>query len=548
MINRLTFSSFILVAFFGCSSYNDIKHEPTFSADIVDTESWYDDANNNVYKMNVIIPEPNEYKCAPYDNPFGTERPCTLVDIDGDSNPSDEYKPILHVNMSTENFGIEGAVENAIFKIKGNYTRKADQKSYSIKLDSDTNLWLKQRKFLLAKQEADRSRVKNKLAFDLFRKIPNITSLKTQFIHLFINDIDYGLFTHVEAPREEYLVNRGWNKDDNLYNAENFQFNLSEALKTDEQGQVLDEEAFSTVLEIKNGEEHSLVYKMVSAINSEMPIDEVINKYFNRDNYIKWLAINLVIGNKDTTYHNFYLYNPVYSNTFYFLPWDYDGAWAKAKNLGKSEYGISVWLESPLHKKFLTIKKNADDVYKMAEEIRTKYMSDEILRGYLDGYEESVRPFVSRLPDSVHNSDSTWLGAIEDLVTGIQNNVDLYKSVIGDPMPFRQYIEYTASTSTLTFSWDESVDLEGDEIIYDLSLYDENFSDKILSVSNIATTTYTQNLLLKEGKYYLKVISQDKNNLNSYQESFDRTRVNDKTQHGVLAFFVDSNGVISYEY
>lgn len=526
-----------LLFFSACESKNNITHTPSVVGNIVDSASWYNDANSNLLTMNVVIPIPNSSLCAEYNNTTGPLRPCTLDDVNHDIDSGDDYKPELNVKMFTDTFPLSNDATNATFGIRGNYTRTADQKSYGMKLNSKTYLLLNQRKFQLNKHESDRSRVKNKLAFDLFRDIPNFTSLKLQFVNLKINNEDYGLFTHAEAMREEYLVNRGWNKDDNLYNTVYFLFRPRQEFDVDANGVPLDPEGFDTILEIKNGKDHSKVSQMIAAVNSDADIDTVIEQYFNRDNYMTWLAVNLILSNKDTAVHNFYLYNPMYSDTFYFMPWDYDGAWASEQYLGKDEYGISVWWESPLHRKFLTKEKNRADVYALAEEIRTKYITNEKMQALLDDYNATVRPFMDTYPDNQNNSLNSWSDATQALITDIDNNINLYKSVIGHPMPFHENASYT--DGNLLLDWDEAIDLEGDAIVYDVNVSaDMNFTSNIVEVYDLNTTAYSANVTLTPGTYYLKVVAREKDDPSHYQIAFEKVFAND-VAYGVLDFEVN---------
>ncbi len=534
----------ILTIFVGCENSNALYKAPasttgtpSISGNIVDTESWYSDVNNSgIFKIYVTIPYPNSSYCLPYDDLTAESRPCTIIDIDNDESSLDNYKPELDILVSSDNFTAD--VENATFKIRGDYSRTLEQKSYAIKLFSKTNLLKNERKFQLNKHQSDKSRVKNKLAFDLFRTIPNVTSLKTRFVYLEIDGISYGLYTHIESIRQEYLINRGWNKNDNLYNAADCMFEPRDELAMDTSGVPLSQAQFNKILEVKNGTNHLKVQEMIEAIDTTTDIDQIIAKYFNRDNYITWLAINLVLNNKDTTYHNFYLYNPLHSNTFYFLPWDYDGAWSKKEYLGKNEYGISNWWESPLHKKFLSKEKNRDDLYKMAETLREKYITDKVIKEMLDTYETIVRPFQSVSPDNQKNSDKAWRLATADLFGdgGIKYNIELYKSVIGHPMSFREHISY--SEGVLNLSWDESVDFEKDKIVYDLTFAsDSNLSTVLIHKSDMNITSYTQEIDLSAGLYYLKVISREENNASHYQIAIDQT-YDYGTKYGVLKFEV----------
>ncbi|MEA3228100.1 MAG: CotH kinase family protein [Campylobacterota bacterium] len=580
----------IFVIFSACSSYNDIKQSPSFEGNIADTKTWYDDVNYDIKTINVSIPIPNSLECEPpppyqiqadalYDLSLESEyglapkRPCSLEDIVQDINGYDSYQPELSVLMSSDDFTT--VTENTVMKLRGDYSRKsttgdgsleanAKVKSYSLKLSSDTNLLWNQRKLQLSKYKSDTTRVKNRLAFELMRDIPNITSVKMQFVNLFVNDVDYGLYTNAEAIRAEYLVNRGWNKDDKLYNAGNCMFEPLDELRVDSKGVPLDEEAFGTILEIRTGDDHSNVMKVMEAIHSDTPIDMVIEKHFNRENYITWLAINLVLSNKDTTYHNFYLYNPLYSEKFYFIPWDYDGAWATKNYLGKNEYGISVWWKTMLHKKFMSVPKNLQDIYNKAEYIRQNYITDEKVKEKLALFEKSVMEFSIKEPDSLFTSSSDWNSTTYRLVTGIENNMDLYKDVIGHPMPFWQAVKY--EDNRLIILWGKSVDLEGDEIVYDiriskdinfLSEEEDIFSDyEIEEGSADKMFSYADISLDLNSKYYLKVISREKDDPTHYQISLTQARDENNentidapssTRFGILEFEIDADGNLNFE-
>ncbi len=538
---KLFFISISIFFFIGCESYNNLDNQsPSVVGDIVEPTAWYSDSNNDVVVMNILNPIPNEYQCSPADDITAPQRACTLEDVNLDTDPYDAYEPLLHVKMSTNSFSSSGM--NAVFKIKGGYTRFADQKSYSLKLDSKTDLYKSQRKFMLTKSQSDPSRVQNKLAFDLFRTIPNITSLKVQFFHVYINGNDYGLFNQPESIRKEYLINRGWNEDDKLYNAVNFLFNPLDELALDADGEPVNETEFSHVIEIKNGNNHSKLNEMIHAIASTNDIDAVVQKYFNRNNYLTWLAINLLLNNKDTIQHNYYLFNPLYSDTFYFLPWDYDGAWSQAKYLGKNEYGISTWWRSTLHKKFLSIKKNRDDLYTLADTLRQEYITDEFIKNKILEYENSVRHYQGEYPDNEHNSLSSWDSGTEFLWKSIPDNIAMYESVIGDPMPF--YMNATYDTNgVIEVTWEESVDLEGDAVVYDLIVSSDanisNAATNLIQVKEINATSYTADINLTQGVYYVKVISKEQLNPANYQISNEQVDVNGETLYGVLALEVE---------
>ena len=548
--------SVLLLLFLGCESYNDVNHTPSVSGAITDSAAWYSDMKDDVIRVDVTIPIPNAHSCVPFDDITAPSRACTLDDIDGDTDSTDSYEPTLHVKMQADGFVSANEIVNAVFEQKGKTTRHAVQKSYRMKLDSKTVLFRNERVMQLNKHPNESSRVRNKLAFDLFKTIPNFTSLKTQFVNLWINGTDYGIYTHVEKVGKEFLKNRGWNEDDNLYKTQNFDFRMVSALELNDKGTPINPQAFDEIIEIERGKEQTTFVEMLHAINREDMSDtefmQVFNKYFNRDNYITWMAVNIVVANKDTVSQNFFLFNPLYSDTFYFLPWDYDGSARETRYYAKWELGISNWWGIPLHEGFLKIKQNRDDLALMVDKIRASYITPSTIGERLDTYKPLMQPYLAQSPDVDELTQTAWNNELNVLIPRLDENIANYKSQIGAPMPFWQSHEY--SNAILTLKWDEAIDFEGDKIVYDLVCADNpDFNNSIISESNMSAengkisitswgeVSYTKSLNLNSGEhYFMKVTAKEENNASSYQEAFDKeVIIGDKEYFGVLEFIIE---------
>ncbi len=534
-------SILFLFLFGGCGSYNNKKSVPSVVGDIDDKPQWWIDETVQFDKMYVTIPQPNDYLCKPYNDLTAPERPCTLEDINHDIDAFDSYEPKLHVIFRTDSYATTQTTPNATFKLKGDYSRTNAQKSYTVKLDSKEYLYEGQRRIKLTKSQSDQSRLRNKVAFELFKKIPNITSLNVKFAELFIDDVTYGLFSQIEAIDKYYLKRRGWNEDDRMYKVENFLFESTENLELNPDGSPKDPEKFDINLKIKSGKDHRALLEMIHAVETATTknIDQVIQTYFNRKNYVTWLAFNLIVNNKDVMYHNYYLYNPKYSKTFYFIPYDYDGGWSHKQYLQRYEYGISTYWRALLHKKFLSVKKNRDEVYQMADELRQKYVTDEAIKAIVAKWEKVVRPFQSKYPDNQHNSDASWLRASQELWQKIPDFIALYKSAIGWPMPFEEYAQYSKKSQTLYIEWEKSVDFEGDEIVYDVNVSKNTYSNVIITKTDINATSISIPIALDPGKYFIKVVSKEKNNPQNYMIGYALAEENGTELYGVQELIVE---------
>ena len=121
---------------------------------------------------------------------------------------------------------------------------------------------------------------------------------------------------------------RGLDIDAHLYKAEFFEFHRSPDHLKNQYDPGYNEDVFQQILGIRGKPDHRKLLSMLDYVNNfNLHINRVIAEHFNRDNLLTWLAVNILFENVDTRTQNYFLYSPLDSNTWYFLPWDYDGAW-----------------------------------------------------------------------------------------------------------------------------------------------------------------------------------------------------------------------------
>ncbi|KAG1707733.1 hypothetical protein GQR58_003383 [Nymphon striatum] len=137
---------------------------------------------------------------------------CTLNDVLNDINSSDDFKPEIKIHFSSDDYPDDGLESNAELRQRGATSRYAPQKSFRIKLDKEAPLWRGEDRLQLLKSHNDFTRVRNKLSYDLFKSIPHLPSMRTQFVNLFIEDQgnseDQGLYTQVEYVGKEVLTKK----------------------------------------------------------------------------------------------------------------------------------------------------------------------------------------------------------------------------------------------------------------------------------------------------------------------------------------------------
>ncbi|MGO4374985.1 CotH kinase family protein, partial [Paenibacillus sp. MCAF20] len=348
-------------------------------------------------------------------------------------------------------FGFGEDKANAKISLRGNSSRYEAQKSYKIKLYDEAGLYMGQRVLNLNKHSADLSRLRNKLSFDLMEKIPDLTSLRTQFVKLYVKDmsegnqnadfVDYGLYTHIEQPNEMFLKSHWLDPYGQLYKVNFFEFFRYPDIIKLQSDPDYDKEAFETLLEIKGREEHEKLIDMLDDLNNDqIPIDQVIDEHFDLDNLLTWTAVNILTDNIDTDSHNFYLYSPLNSQKWYFLPWDYDGGYENERlGEGLEQYrsGISTYWGNELQNRFFRSQEHVQLLTDKINEV-AKFINKDTIAEQVEKYKNTVKPFLFRAPDIQYLSgnNTSFEDELRRIIETPERGIERYFADLEKPKPF----------------------------------------------------------------------------------------------------------------
>ena len=396
------------------------------------------------------------------------------------------------------------------------------------------------------------------------KDIPNLISLRTQFVHLYVKDetsetpddsfVDYGLFTQIELPNKTFLRNHLLDSGGHLYKTTFFEFFRYQDLLKTVDDPLFNQKDFESILEVKGNEDHSKLIQMLDDVNNyNIPIEQTFEKYFNADNYFTWMAFNILVGNIDTQSQNFYLYSPQNSDTWYFIPWDYDGAFNRLyrEEMGEPlyenwEYGIANYWGTVLSNRIFR-----EDIYreKLTEKIEELYLylSEDRIKSMLDSYRPVIEPYVSRMPDILF-----LRGTLESfdldysrIYSEININRALYYQSLQDPMPFFLGIPQHEGNE-IYFNWGDSYDFDAQKITYQFVLArDWEFQDVILTKTT-KNITFVKVPNLEAGAYFWKVTATNEDG--NSQSAFDYYRDAEGNQHsGMKYLLITAEGEIVEE-
>lgn len=437
----------------------------------------------------------------------------------------------------------DDATVNATIELRGRSSRLEPQKSYKIRLQDSAGLWYGQSVLNLNKHADDRTRVRNRLAFAYYEQLDDISSLRTNFVQLHVRDmtdpsqadefVSYGLYTHVEQLNEEALSARGLNPDGHLYKAENFEFHrYPDALKAKDDP-TYDKKSFESVLKINGSDNHEELLTMLDDLNDlSKPFDEVFDTYFDEDNYLTWLGTNILFGNYDTMSTNYYLYSPLNSEKWYFMPWDFDKALGRDTErtdvMPSWQQGVQRYWGTVLHRRYLKDPDHVEALKTKMEEL-TRVINADNTKRLIDGFYPVVAPLVTSEPDirflSVEAKDyATSYRTLENITS--KYHKDFIRS-LENPMPI--FLNHAREGKQDVFRWDASYDIQNDELRYHFELSKSpDFSTLVTEKQNM--TTFSQSIpSLDPGRYYWRVTVTDAEG--NTQIPFDYYRDNDRTMH-----------------
>ena len=419
-------------------------------------------------------------------------------------------------------------------RVRGNSSRGNPMKNFKVKL-SDGEIFGYD-SLNLNKHFVDETRGVNKACMDIMQLLPrDFISMETKFLQLYISDVDeagnetgfvdQGIYTFVEQPNKEFLAHHGLDPGGSIYKAMAFEFLPYEDVLVPETDPRYDREAYETVIKATAGGDHSKLRAMLDDVNNySLAFPEVFERYFDEENYLTWMAFNILLGNIDTLAHNFMLYSPRNSSKWYFLPWDFDGA---LHDYGVTDMGINHWQSFgiqfywavPLHQRYFRIEGNLEKLSAKITELREQVFTEENI-GYIQAKTlEVVLPFANDIQHHENpilralyrkNVDlpAEITGAVNRFYPSILNNYERYFLNLDNPTS-GNILQPVYEDGEWVFRWDASYDFQHEKVSYDFFLAtDPDFVQVIASAEDLSVPIFTVKELPK-GHLYFQYIAKD---------------------------------------
>lgn len=576
---RLLLLSCLLFAFLcGCSSGTnqqaDTGEEETSEAEKAEVEDindlklrdrdalYRDDNETEVETMYLTVSqgnssentnhtweELNTYSVYDYDQ-MGVER----YQVNGLLQVGDENGPV------SGQLGFGESVPNATVQVRGQTSSRYQQKNYKIELKRNKGTWNDQRTINLNKHQQDGLRFRNKLCYDLMKEIPQMLSLRTKFVHLYVKDEtegenaefeDYGLYTQVEQLNKTGMRVHGLDSNGQLYKVNSFEFYRYEDDITLRDDPNYDLEKFEQHLEVKGNDDHTKLIEMLDAVNdTSNSITEVLDEYFDVENLTYWMAFHILTGNHDTQNRNMYLYSPLNSHTWYFISWDNDGSLAHTETEliefsddAAWENGVSNYWGNVLFQRCLKSDSFRNKLKAAIEDLRVNYVTKEKIDAMSQEYRRVVEPYLYRVPDQLHAplTREQYNAVANAIGDEIEQNYNRYLESLEKPMPF--FIGVPSITGDqLRVNWDVSYDFDAEDVTYTVEVASDYLFQNVIYREDNIKIPETQMDVPQPGQYFVRVRATNKSG--QTQDAFDYY-VTDVGKHsGMKCFYVREGGIV----
>lgn len=470
----------------------------------------------------------------------------------------DEYGPCEGM------FGYDTLSANAVICLQGNNAETKPQKSYRIEIKKGKGSVDGMKKLVFSKSLSDPFRFTEKLCADLMQEIPGMLSTRTRFVHLYVKDktqsqdtrfVDYGLYTMIEAIDKTYFKNRDLSKDGSLYKLENFDWSRHEEVIVPGTDASYDIQKFEQLLEVKGDSDHNNLIEMLEDVNDEnVPMKEVVDKWFDEKNLYHYLAFHLLTGKKDAAEENCYLYQPQGTDRFYLLSWDNDSAFREEYEKSVNEEEIPEWnrgifplLSSVFYQKLLKDETCRSNLAESVDDLYENYITKEVCEKKAKALARRVKPYLFTLPDAafLKVKEADYDRLVAQLGEQAETNYYTFYETLEKPWPFHILAPETEDGHT-TLKWEDSY-YYGKNVSYHVLIDDTwDFKTPLMEKEG-----YTQTKIdisdLPPGQYFIKISAAAKDGKEQEAYEWYYTEVG-TTVYGTLCFYVMEDGTAHASY
>ncbi|KNC75417.1 hypothetical protein SARC_12056, partial [Sphaeroforma arctica JP610] len=232
------------------------------------------------------------------------------------NNPVGVAKLKIGVCIQSDDYPDPLAAPCGTINNRGATSREAELKSLKVKLNKTAPLgkWRGRRDIIFIKAPWDTARIRNALAYELLSGIDGFIGIGVAYVHLFVDDRDFGLYQIVEDLNEEYLVNHSLGRNDFLLKADDFEWRPPKIGYVPNGDNPLNLEWLDAKVGNNTTERFDETVSITTALRDAIDnkdcaaAEAVIAQFIDVESLTTFIAINTVMLEYDVLNHNFLIY------------------------------------------------------------------------------------------------------------------------------------------------------------------------------------------------------------------------------------------------
>jgi len=397
---------------------------------------------------------------------------------------------------------------NLRLRIRGDGSREYPKKS--LKLFFDDEPFSDGRDVLNFNAEyKDKGYLHSVLSSIVFKKA-GLDCIDIEHVRLYLNGDFFGLYVLIENMDNLFLENRNYNLSGNLYKA-----TLDGACLS-----IFDNVFYHWEKKV-NGTSgiddlQSLIEMLNNTHNNQFP--EFLNLWFDYNQITSLIALNMLLANGSTYYHNYYLFNDIEgSGRWIFMPWDLDLSFSAYTKWYSYHRSSGDWTaDNPILEKSIINDYVFADIIDHISLLKNSIFNQNYLFPIIDSICNTIEASVAEdITDNVLNVDE-WLESVEeDKIFITQRFSELMYQMNNIPRNFEihRHSGYYLPGQQIILSWNESSDPNGDALFYTLFYgQSSHLNDSTTTIiQGITNNSFTITENLEQGRYYFKVEVTDGN-------------------------------------
>lgn len=387
-------------------------------------------------------------------------------------------------------------------RLRGDTSRELPKKSLKLKFEGEA--FANGRDVLNFNAEyEDNSYIHSYISSTLFTQTGH-PCFQTEYARIYLNGAFLGLYLNVENMDEAFLTSRGLDPNGNLYKA------------TYDGACLSVQDNVNTHWEKKTNESSGRedLQELIQKINTvpDSAYYQFAHEVFDYDRMVNIIALNLLLANGSTYYHNYYMYHNPADGKWSMFPWDMDKTFTSYGTGYPFQRSTSWEADNPFLERAMMCAPIFEDIQQRIKELTQTFFSPDYLYPIIDNIKNVLAESIAQDTTDLNPNVDKWYVQLQRERDFIKDRyaalLDQFKN---HPRTFR--IPRTSGTMTppLRLRWERSTDPNEDPITYTVRVSTEKYFpvEKTTAYENLTDTTLTIQTPSNEGQYYWTVAASD---------------------------------------